>query len=225
MSGGTLLDLHVHTTAGSADAALRVARLGELVRAAGLDGVLVCEHFRLWSHGEVEAAQDAQGIVIIPAREWSTPLGHILAIGLRDENPALRDPARLREVASMEGAVLVAAHPFRHFFDAPRQGLHPAVLRTEDPEEAATLPIFSFVEAIETANGNCSDMENEFARRVAEVLRLPGTGGSDAHYPEDVGRKRTRVLGGAASVRELIAAIRTGALAPLTAPAEDHPGG
>lgn len=34
-------DLHVHTTAGSADAAFRVARTGEAARASGIDGSAV----------------------------------------------------------------------------------------------------------------------------------------------------------------------------------------
>lgn len=214
MTGGTRLDLHVHTTAGSADASLRAPALGAAVRAAGLDGVLITEHFRRWTDWEVEAAQEEQGIIIIPGREWSTPLGHILAIGLTRQEPELRDIENLRRAADDEGALLIAAHPFRHFFDAPRQGLHPATLRTVDPEQAATLPLFAYVDAIEAMNGNCTERENVFASQVAQVLGLPVTGGSDAHYAEDVGRRYAIFPGRIATISDLIAAIRTHGCAP-----------
>lgn len=210
MSAGFAIDLHVHTTSGSADASLRAAALGEAARAAGLDAVLVTEHFRRWGDDEAQRVSEEQGVLILPAREWATPLGHLLAIGLRREDAELRDPALLRRAADDEGALLVAAHPFRHFFDAPRQGLHPATLRTEDPEEAAGLEIFRHVHAIEAANGNCTERENAFARDVAAVLGLPVTAGSDAHYAEDLGRQRTRFAHRIDSLAELIAAIRGG---------------
>ena len=209
MAGGTILDLHVHTKAGSADASLPVAALGEAARAAGLDGVLVAEHFRCWTDWEVASATESQGIVIIPAREWSTTLGHVLAIGLSRHEPELRDIERLRRAADEEGALLVAAHPFRHFFEASRQGLHPATLRTDDAEEAATLQIFRFVDAVEVANGNCTERENAFAAAVAQVLCLPATAGSDAHHAGEIGRRRMAFSSRVTSPGDLIDAIRS----------------
>ena len=217
MAGGTVLDLHVHTKAGSADASLPAAALGEAVRAAGLDGVMVAEHFRCWTEWEVRAVADAHGIIIIPAREWSTTHGHVLAIGLRRREPELRDIARLRRAADEEGALLIAAHPFRHFFETPRQGLHPATLRTEDPEEAATLDLFRYVDAVETANGACTERENGFAAAVARVLGLPGTAGSDAHHAGEVGRRRMTFSCRVTRVDELLEALRALACGSTTA--------
>jgi predicted metal-dependent phosphoesterase TrpH len=220
MTGPFALDLHVHTTAGSADASLKTAALGDAVRGVGLDGVLVTEHFRRWTDFEVESVADAQGIVIIPGREWTTTLGHVLALGMWAHQPELRDPSRLRAAADAEGGLLIAAHPFRHFFESAQQ-LHPGELRTDDPERAATLELFSYVDAIEIANGNCTPHENDFARMVAEVLNLPGTGGSDAHYADDLGRQRTYFPVPVRTVAELIEAIRSRAL--VVAPAHGVP--
>jgi len=202
-------DLHVHTTSGSADASLRVDRLGPVAAVAGLSGVMVTEHFRQWTDDEAAAVAEKQQIVVMPAREWSTPLGHVLALGISRHTPDMRDPARLRQAADEEGGLLIAAHPFRHFFDAPRQGLHPATLRTEDPEEAARLPIFTFVHAIEAMNGNCTERENVFAAAVAAVLDLPVTAGSDAHYADDLGRRRTVFPGPVTTVPEVIDVLRS----------------
>lgn len=210
MTGGITLDLHVHTKAGSADSSLPVAGLGASARAVGVDGIVVAEHFRLWTAWEVESAAESEGLIIIPAREWSTTLGHVLAIGMSRHEPELRDPERLRRAADEEGALLIAAHPFRHFFDLPRQGLHPATLRTDDPDEAATLPIFRFVHAVEVANGACTERENAFAAAVAEVLGLPATAGSDAHHDGEIGRRPMTFPSGVTGPRELIQAIRAG---------------
>lgn len=203
------LDLHVHTTSGSADASLRVERLGAAAAAAGLAGVMVTEHFRQWPDDEARAVSERQEIVIVPAREWSTPLGHVLALGISRHTPEMRDPERLRQAADEEGGLLIAAHPFRHFFDAPRQGLHPSALRTDDPEEAARLPIFTFVDAIEAMNGNCTARENAFAAAVANVLNLPVTAGSDAHYADDLGRCRTVFPEPVTRVSEVIEVLRS----------------
>lgn len=209
MRGGTVLDLHVHTKAGSADSSLPVAVLGDVVRGAGLDGVVVTEHLRRWTQWEIESAVESQGIVIIPAREWSTTLGHVLAIGVKRHEPELREIERLRRAADDEGGLLIAAHPFRHFFEAQRQGLHLATLRTDDPEEAATLPIFRFVDALEVANGNCTERENTFARAVAQVLGLPATSGSDAHHAGEIGRRRMTFPCDISTPGELVDAIRS----------------
>ncbi len=206
---GIALDLHVHTTSGSADASLRVETLGPSVKAAGLAGVMTTEHFRQWGDDEVRTVTEMHGIVVIPAREWATPLGHILALGITRNVPEMRDPDVLRRAADAEGGLLIVAHPFRHFFDAPRQGLHPATLRTNDPEEAARLPIFKYVDCVEVINGNCTARENAFASAVADVLGLPPTAGSDAHYPEDVGRCWTALPAGVRTVGDVIAALRS----------------
>jgi predicted metal-dependent phosphoesterase TrpH len=221
LSGATVWDLHVHTTAGSADASLRAAAIGAAARAAGVEGVLVAEHFRRWDDAEARAVSERDGVLVLPAREWTTPLGHILAIGLRREDSELRDPALLRRAADGEGALLVAAHPFRHFFDAPRQGLHRATLRTDDPAEAARLELFSYVDAIEAANGNCTPRENHFAAAVALVLDKPTTAGSDAHYAEEIGRQRTLFAQPVSDLAALIAALRAGECTPVCAEAGD----
>ena len=221
MNGARVWDLHVHTTAGSADASLRAAALGATARAAGIEGVLVTEHFRRWTDAEAHELSERDGVLVLPAREWTTPLGHILAIGLHREDAELRDPALLRRAADGEGALLVAAHPFRHFFDPPRQGLHRATLRTDDPAAASRLEIFGYVDAIEAANGNCTPRENAFAAAVAGQLGKPTTAGSDAHYAEDIGRQRTRFAKPIRCLAELIAALRGGEGTPVDPEGDD----
>jgi predicted metal-dependent phosphoesterase TrpH len=206
-----LVDLHVHTSGGSADASLRPVQLGLEAASLGLQAVAVTEHFRVWTDYEVEALRARSDVVILPGREYSTSLGHILAFGVKPFAGDLRDPAALYAAAERDGGLLIAAHPFRYFFRTPTQGYHPSSMRTNDPSEAATLPIFQFVHAIEALNGHCTEEENDFALEVATLLGLPTTGGSDAHYADDLGRCVTGLAKSVSSVRELIEVLHSGA--------------
>ena len=202
------VDLHVHTTGGSADASLRPPQLGPEAGKLGLHGVAVTEHFRVWGESEVDS--HGTDVLILPGREYSTSLGHILAFGVGPFSGDSRDPATLFAAAQRDGGLLIAAHPFRYFFRTPTQGYHPSTMRTNDPAEAATLPIFQFVHAIEALNGHCTEEENDFAGEVAALLGLQITAGSDAHYAEDLGRCLTVFDEPVSNVGELIDNIRLG---------------
>lgn len=205
-----LVDLHVHTSGGSADASLRPGQLGSEAARLGLHGLAVTEHFRVWTDYEVESHTAGNDLLILPGQEYSTSLGHVLAFGLKPFTGDWRDPATLRAAAERDGGLLIAAHPFRYFFRTPTQGYHPSTMRTNDPAEAASLPIFQFVHAVEALNGHCTDEENDFACAVADLLGMPKTAGSDAHYADDLGKCLTAFERRVSNVPELIEAIRNG---------------
>jgi hypothetical protein len=54
-------------------------------------------------------------------------------------------------------------------------------------EKAVERPLFSMVDAVEILNGKVTAEENDFAAQVAYSLKLPVTGGSDAHAASEVG--------------------------------------
>jgi predicted metal-dependent phosphoesterase TrpH len=112
-----MIDLHIHTTAGSADSNLRPPVLRERALALGLPAVMISEHFRVWN--DVEAAELAgdTGLVVLRGMEWNTELGHILVIGVEQYHSDLRNVAELRRYVDDCGGVMIGAHPFRHAFD------------------------------------------------------------------------------------------------------------
>jgi hypothetical protein len=83
--------------------------------------------------------------------------------------------------------------------------------------------VFELVDAVEVLNGASTDRENELAAQVAARLRLPGVGGSDAHYAEDVGRAVTRFDEPVPDERTLIAAVRAGRCCAIPGPAASRP--
>ncbi len=77
---------------------------------------------------------------------------------------------------------MIAAHPFRGFkvfgFGQLRM----------TPEQAAKRRLFQLVDAMEVCNGKLSEEENRMALEVSKILGLAGTGGSDAHQVDEVGK-------------------------------------
>ncbi|OGO52157.1 MAG: hypothetical protein A2148_09755 [Chloroflexi bacterium RBG_16_68_14] len=208
---GTIIDMHIHTTRGASDSGLSPNELASEARRRGLTGIHISEHDRLWDrHALEEYRRRHADLLVANGMEVSTDLGHVLALGLREYVGGIRQAETLRRVADEQGAFLVATHPFRHYFDPiyfRRQGKEPFTLT---PEQAAKLPIFQLVDAIEVLNGANTVRENLFALRVAQVLGKPGTGGSDAHSTQGIGVYCTVLEREAASQEELLAELYAG---------------
>lgn len=185
---GTIIDMHLHTTKGASDSMLDPDALIAEARRVGLTGVNITEHDRMWESWDLAPFRKKhEGIWVSNGMEVSTDMGHILAIGLKGYAPGIRRLEKLREVADEQGAFLVVAHPFRHFFDPvhfKREGKKPFDLT---PEQASRLPVFQLVDGIEVLNGCNTPRENYFALQVAKTMGKPGTGGSDAHSTQGIG--------------------------------------
>jgi hypothetical protein len=99
---------------------------------------------------------------------------------------------------------MIAAHPFRGFKTFGIGRLQMTV------EQACKRKVFDFVDAIEVGNGKLSPDENDMAQKVAEKLGLPGTGGSDAHRVNEVGKWLTVFEKEIRNERELVQELHAG---------------
>lgn len=180
--------MHVHTNGASSDSTLDPDELPSIAQEAGLTGVNISEHDKVWEIGRQSAYRSRHpSLVVNFAMEISTDLGHMIAIGLTEYIGGIQKVEKLREALDDVGGFLIVAHPFRHVFDpvtAMRTGKEPFNL---SPSEAAELEVFQLVDAIEIANASNTLRENEFASEVAEIRGLPGSGGSDAHSASGIG--------------------------------------
>jgi PHP family Zn ribbon phosphoesterase len=86
----------------------------------------------------------------------------------------------LRETVQKAGGYMIAAHPFRGFKTFGIGQLQMTVA------QASKRKVFEFVDAVEIGNGKLMEDENDMARKVAQKLNLPGTGGSDAHRIDEL---------------------------------------
>ena len=208
---GTIIDMHLHTTRGASDSGLDPNDLAFQARKRGLTGIHMSEHDRLWDTFALREFREKNAdLLVANGMEVSTDMGHILALGLKEYVGGIRHAETLRQVADEHGAFLIVAHPFRHFFDPvyfTRQGKEPFALT---PEQAAKLPVFQLVDAIEVLNGANTVKENLFALRVAQTLGKPGTGGSDAHSTQGIGIFCAQLERNAGSQEELLAELHAG---------------
>ena len=207
---GSIIDMHIHTTRGASDSSLRPIELARAARRLELSAVVVTEHDRLWDPLEVERFRQEQSLLLINGMEVSTELGHVLVMGLKKYVPGVRYAGELRRIVDDVGGYMIAAHPFRHYFyriEWERQGLEPVDLT---PEQAAQLPIFGLVDAVEVLNGGNNEQENAFALQVAQILGKPGAGGSDAHSHQGIGIHTTIFERGVESEEEFMRELKAG---------------
>ena len=208
---GTIIDMHIHTTRGASDSGLDPNDLAREATKRGLTAVHISEHDRLWDRYVLQEFRDQYpNLLIANGMEVSTDMGHILALGLKEYVGGIRHCEELRRVADEQGAFLIVAHPFRHFFDPvyfTRQGKEPFTLT---PEQAAKLPVFQLIDAIEVLNGANTVRENVYALKVAQAAGKPGTGGSDAHSTQGIGTYCVVFEKDLASQEELLAELHAG---------------
>ena len=195
------VDLHTHTRFGSNCSYMEPRQLVERAKEVGLDAVCITEHNAPWEEDAIRALSEESGFRVLGGMEVSTELGDVLVFGVQSRLLAGSRIDELRRLVDEQGGLMIAAHPFR-WYSWPG-----AVM---DVEEAAALPVFGRVDAVEVFNGTSPWPEVKFACAVLERLGLPGVGGSDAHSPLSVGRCYTRFEREVASVEELVAELRAG---------------
>ena len=214
-----VFDLHIHTVRGSSDSGLTPEQLIEEAHRIGLDGVCLTEHSGGWEHHEVATVFKDAGFTVIPAIEVNTEMGHILTFGMQHYVSGMHTAAGLRKVVDAAGGVMIAAHPFRNFFNKPPYNVNLLFKnfngnRPTTSIAASKHPLFELVDDVEVANGSNTDRENHFTLDVARHLGFTGTGGSDAHSTHGIGKCVTIFDGDIHNESDLIEALRAKAFIP-----------
>ncbi len=204
------IDLHTHTTRGSADSNLAPRELIERAQAIRLDAICITEHDNTWDLKELVSVAAIHGVVCLRGIEVTTELGHVGVFGLDEYVGGIYKLDQLRKVVDRAGGLMIANHPFRYKLD-PRFSFINSDHQTidiEHPERAARLEIIEACDAIEVLNAACSEEENLFALKVARALNKAEVGGSDSHSANSVGVATTLFPSRVSSVDDLVAAIR-----------------
>jgi predicted metal-dependent phosphoesterase TrpH len=186
-----IIDMHIHTRF-SPCSMIRVARLIEKARKAGLDGICITDHDTANSLSVFKNTAH-QGICIIVGMEYTTRKGDFLVFGPVEHIPKGMSAEQLIEWSKKEGAVAIPAHPFRQS-------------RPADPD------ILMRSDIIEGINGRNHPNENSLCRRW---LKEQGNGkkeigGSDAHTLDEVGHIVTVFDKNIYTVEDLVKELITG---------------
>lgn len=167
------LDLHVHSKYSGdndADPEESVLRAIEL----GLHGMAFTEHYYYGASEHVELLKEKYGnrLLILRGVEFSTNEGHCLIFGVDTDTLSMKySPAK--EVVRMvngAGGVVIPSHPYRSVNSLGNLVWNIGGLC-----------------ALEGFNGCNMHAFNAMAIEASELLKLPYTGGSDAHAPQEVG--------------------------------------
>jgi len=166
----------------------------------GLDAVCVTEHAT--SRGaqvNYEYARE-QGFLVFRGMEVYTELGDMLVIGWDTNIRYYLFPFEdlKREVEERDG-IIIPAHPCRGEADARHRS------KNEIEKE-----LLESICVIETHNGAMTLKSNDQAERLRKKHKLFGTGGSDAHHVNHIGRCLTVFEEEPGNEVELIAALRGG---------------
>lgn len=157
-------------------------------RRRGLDGLAVTNHDFFREETMVDST-------CIPGIEISTTRGHLLVVG---PNPPARtrpgelDPASAVDLAHENGCAAIIAHPFRN-----------STLRNSEAD----------FDAIEI-NGKHPEHRRRI-ESIADERGLPVVGGSDAHFPFEVGRVSTLLDVNRLTPNAVVEAITAGRVEPV----------
>jgi len=157
--------------------------LERVARRQGLDGVATTNH----DYGVSTSFDD---VVHVPGIEISTSQGHVLVVGPDPPdvtNPGEIPPKAAVDLAHAHGCVAIIAHPYRN-----------STVRDVDAP----------FDAVELNGKHPADVA--WVRRLAARRDLPIVGGSDAHYPVEVGRAYTVVDADVLTPETVVQAIRDG---------------
>jgi len=201
---GYVVDIHVHTFPASPCATDDVDAMIREAKRIGIDAICITDHNHVWPPDEIDALRQKHDFTVFRGNEITTDQGDMVVFGLHEDIQGIVPIEDLQRRVSGAGGVVIAAHPFRGFktFNTAQLGL--------TVEKAGERPLFKAVDAVEVLNGKVTPAENEFARRVASNLKLPGTGGSDAHAAEEVGQCATEFPTRLRDERDLVAALKRG---------------
>ena len=189
------VDLHTHTRffhgrrkLGNRFDPVGYRLLAAAARLRGLDGLATT------NHDYYTAFPDSLGTTALPGNEITTTRGHLLVVGPTpppETEPGELTPEAAVEAAHDRGCAAILAHPYRN-----------STIRELDKLD---------LDAIEV-NGK-HPRTRSWVERLADHRGLPLVGGSDAHYPPEVGRAYTEVDAEELTPAAVVDAIRDGRVA------------
>lgn len=198
-----IMDLHLHTAEHSACSAMPAPELLETAAALGLDGIAMTDHGYVWPDEEINQLKDEVGIhhvVVLSGQEVTCYheggeiAGDFLVFGCTRSfyRPS---PEELIEIVHKDGGVVIAAHPYRVWCSFLGAG---DLLYKLD------------IDAVELHHIHHDRESVMKAAKVMQALRIPGTGGSDAHDARYVGLCVTIFKKPVRDIRTLVEEIRAG---------------
>ena len=182
-------DLHIHSKY-SGDSKSETHDIIKTAEKRGMDGISILDHNSI--KGYEKAQKVDTDLIIVPGIEVSTPDGHIIAMGLREEIGKQASISEAIDRIRERGALAIAAHPYRFWSGVGEKN----ILKNE-------------WDGIDGQNGRGWGFRNRQARALAEKMGVPVIGGSDSHRLKTIGKAFT-MIGEADTWEDVIQKIEKG---------------
>jgi len=169
-------DLHVHSLYSRRCGSMKTEDIVKIAKKKGLDGIAITDHNTI--AGGIRAKKlETEDFRVIIGSEIMTNRGEVTGLFLSEEIPSGSFETVVAAIRSQNGLV-VLPHPF----DRLRSGaLHPL------PDDV------SYIDAIEGFNSRCVfQSDNQTANKFGHEYNLAVVAGSDAHFPDEIGRAGIR---------------------------------
>lgn len=170
-------DLHNHTHFSSCSSN-NPETLLKLIKKKGMNGIAITDHNTIKGALKVKKLNKDKDFEVIIGEEVDTNYGDVLTYYLNKEIK-IHDFFSVIDEVKKQGGLIAIPHPFR-------TSINPK-LRFKYPLEK----LKNKIDAIECFNSRVLPGNNEKAQELAKKLKIPGIGGSDAHFIFDIGRAYT----------------------------------
>ena len=209
-----LIDMHNHTSVSSPCSVLSVEELIETARRAGIDGVCVTDHIYIEGANLAQEYGRKVNYPVFRGIEVRSQMGDMLVFGFHHDIPEGISLDDLCWYVHEVGGVVIAAHPFHTTGGA---NLYTAMqgLGMDLECDWDKLRVLRELDAIEGINGQVDEDVNAKAGLLAQFLRKPTVGGSDAHSVDMVGTAATRFPHPISTDDELVQALKSGQYTPV----------
>jgi len=201
------VDLHVHTYPASSCSSITYRDLIACCQEQQLPAIALTNHGDVSDNRRLEGPLADIGTVLVHGVEISTLWGDFIVY-----SPDLDYLAGFSEIQAVPQAGTIAD-------DAAIVWVHPAAgggLSRSTYYAALAHEVAPLIDAVEVWNGNWTGTSYvETAARLARMLGLPATAGSDAHKSDRIGLCTTEVAGDVCSTADVVAAIKAGTVAPV----------
>ena len=182
-------DLHIHSEY-SNDGVSTVQQIIDTAVERGLGCVAITDHNSFEAYS---VAKDNGRVIVIPGVEVSSKEGHILAYGVDRNIPRDMSVKDTIDAIHEAGGVAFAAHPYRWW-----SGLGEKNVLNHD------------FDGVEVKNARCVKGSNRKAERLAEKVKKPISGGSDAHTPEHIGEGYVEFIGEVSDWKDAVTLLMEG---------------
>lgn len=186
-----IVDMHVHSIYSGESQAIPEEIVGVAV-AKGLDAICITEHDSLYASRPFEEIRRKTSLVIIRGVELSTDAGHMLVYGVDEKDwndwgkNRVSHAQELIDRVTRLGGVVIPAHPW--VVSEPWFSGIPVQISVDE-----RIVNLTGITALEVCNGKQLRWPRvcQVLAQYAKSAGIGSVGGSDAHFPHEVGRSYT----------------------------------